>query len=51
MKKTQDLVERADIQKKADQIIKDAQKGRKSKRLREFALSDNDAINTKEALK
>jgi len=51
MKKTKDLDQRADIQKKADQIIKDAQKGKKSKRLREFALSDNDAINTKEALK
>jgi hypothetical protein len=51
MKKTKDLDKRADLQKKADQIIKDAQKGKKTKRLRKLALEDNDAINTKEALK
>jgi len=51
MKQTKDLDKRAVLQKRADEIIKDAQKGRKSKRLRKFALEDNDAINTKEALK
>ena len=50
MKKTKDLDKRADLQKKADQVIKDAQKV-ESQRLRKFALEDNDAINTKEALK
>jgi hypothetical protein len=51
MKKTKDLDKRADLQKRTDQIIKDAQKGKKTKRLRKLALEDNDAINTKEALK
>jgi hypothetical protein len=51
MKKTKDLEKRAVLQKKTDQVIKDAQKGKKTKRLRKFALENNDAIDTKEALK
>ena len=51
MKKTKDLEKRAVLQKKTDQVIKDAQKGKKTKRLRKLALENNDAINTKEALK
>ncbi len=51
MKKTKDLDKKAQIQKKADEVIKDAQKEKKTKRLRKFALEDNNAINTKEALK
>ena len=51
MKKTKDLEKRAVLQKKTDLVIKDAQKGKKTKRLRKLALENNDAINTKEALK
>ena len=51
MKKTKDLEKRAVLQKKTDQVIKDAQKGKKTKRLRKLALENNDAIDTKEALK
>ena len=51
MKKTKDLEKRAVLQKKTDLVIKDAQKGKKTKRLRKLALENNDAIDTKEALK
>ena len=51
MKKTKDLEKRAILQKKTDLVIKDAQKGKKTKRLRKLALENNDAIDTKEALK
>ena len=51
MKKTKDLEKRVVLQKKTDLVIKDAQKGKKTKRLRKLALENNDAIDTKEALK
>jgi len=51
MKKTKDLEKRAVLQKKTDLVIKDAQKGKKTKRIRKVALENNDAIDTKEALK
>ena len=51
MKKTKDLDQRAKIQEETSKVINDVQNGKKTKRSRQFALSDNDAINAKEALK
>ena len=51
MKKTKDLDKRAKIQKEVSSVIDDAKQGKKTKRLRKFALEGNNAINAKEALK
>ena len=51
MKATNNLDERAKIQKEVSNVIDDAQKGKKTKRLKKFALEGDNAINTEEALK
>tara|TARA_E500000318_G_scaffold82115_1_gene77430 strand:+ start:2100 stop:5597 length:3498 start_codon:yes stop_codon:yes gene_type:complete len=51
MKKTKDLDQRAKIQEETAKVINDAQKGKKTKRLKKFALDDNPAIDTNQALK
>ena len=51
MKATKNLDERAKIQKEVSTVIDDAQKGKKTKRLKKFALEGDNAINTEEALK
>lgn len=51
MKATNNLDERAKIQKEVSNIIDDSKKGKKTKRLKKFALEGDNAINTEEALK
>jgi len=51
MKATNNLDERAKIQKEVSNVIDDSQKGKKTKRLKKFALEGDNAINTEEALK
>ena len=51
MKATKNLDERAKIQKEVSNVIDDSQKGKKTKRLKKFALEGDNAINTEEALK
>ena len=51
MKATNNLDKRAKIQKEVSNVIDDAQKGKKTKRLKKFALEGDNAINTEEALK
>ena len=51
MKATKNLDERAKIQKEVSNVIDDVQKGKKTKRVRKFALEGDNAINTEEALK
>ncbi len=51
MKATNDLDKRAKIQKEVSNVIDDSQKGKKTKRVRKFALEGDNAINSKEALK
>ena len=51
MKATNNLDKRAKIQKEVSNVIDDAQKGKKTKRLKKFALEGDNAINIEEALK
>ncbi len=51
MKATNNLDERAKIQKEVSNVIDDSKKGKKTKRLKKFALEGDNAINTEEALK
>ncbi len=50
MKATKNLKQRAIIQKESAKIIDDAKQGKKTKRLRKFALENNKAIDPKKAL-
>ena len=51
MKATKNLEERAKIQEETAKVIQDSQQGKKTKRLKKFALNDNPAIDTNQALK
>lgn len=50
MKQTKDFNKRAKIQKETSQAIQDAQKGKKTKRLKKAKLDDNPAIDTNQAM-
>jgi len=50
MKQTKDLKKRAKIQEETSKAIQDAQKGKKTKRVRKAKLEDNPAIDTKQAM-
>ena len=51
MKATKNLDERAKVQKEVAKVIDDTSKGKKTIRVRKFALEGDNAINSKEALK
>ena len=51
MKKTKDLEQRTKLQNETAKVIDDAQKGKKTKRLKKAALEDNTAIDINKALK
>ena len=51
MKATKNLEQRSIIQKESAKIIDDAKQGKKTKRLRKFALENNKAIDVEQALK
>tara|TARA_R110000868_G_scaffold166500_1_gene400514 strand:- start:18 stop:3533 length:3516 start_codon:yes stop_codon:yes gene_type:complete len=51
MKATKNLAERAKVQEEVAKVIDDVSKGKKTMRVRKFALEGDEGINSKEALK